>query len=136
MNAWKSIVIRSRYEDIRLVREDVQRELRDAGWVREATLPVLLALDESLVNAIEHGNSGDAKKQVTIRYRLERDRVVVEVADEGPGFLVGTVPPGDQLHPYADSGRGLFLIKNLMDEVAFNDRGNAIIFTKLRQAEA
>lgn len=129
---WAVIRIKSRMEEVPDAREGIHRALRAAGWNRESCLPVLLALDESLVNAVEHGNGGDARKSVTVRYRIESDRVTIEVADEGPGFPPGDIKPIDSLPPYADSGRGIFLIRSLMDEVSFNAEGNGILFAKSR----
>ncbi|MGH7658533.1 MAG: ATP-binding protein [Gemmatimonadales bacterium] len=124
----------------------------DIGWVEEAVdliarhclsgtsysrrmlfnLRVVLA--ESLANAIICGNGEDPDKWVDVRAELGRESIKLEVTDEGPGFDPGGIPdptvPGEL---DSSCGRGLFLIRCLVDDVRFNDRGNSICMT-LRRA--
>ncbi|MFQ5528894.1 MAG: ATP-binding protein [Gemmatimonadota bacterium] len=95
-----------------------------------ATLNLRVALGEVLANAILYGNAEDAGRFVHIDADLRPGTAVVTVTDEGPGFdpaavLDPTLPENrDRSH-----GRGLFLLRTLADEVAFNDRGNAVTLT-------
>src|SRR5512146_1254527 len=74
-----------------------------------------------------NGNRRDPAKRVRIEARLRPDRIVVRVTDEGGGFDPATVPdPTLPEYRMRGSGRGIFLIRNLMDAVEFNDRGNSI----------
>ena len=62
-----------------------------------------------------------------VRVAVESGTVSLEVRDEGSGFDPGDVPdPTDPARIDLPTGRGLFLIRQLADEVRFNDRGNAI----------
>ena len=74
-----------------------------------------------------YGNRCDPAKKVRIEVSLDPSRVVLDVIDQGPGFDPDAVPdptlPANLQRP---GGRGLFLIRKLMDEVQFNDRGNAV----------
>ena len=86
-----------------------------------------VALSEALANAIVYGNQLDPAKQVEIRVRVGDVGFAVHVRDEGAGFDPSTVP--DPTHPdriERPDGRGLFLIRQMVDQVSFNDRGNAI----------
>src|SRR5690348_6660449 len=56
------------------------------GYPDEDIFAVRLALDEALVNAVKHGNRSDPNKQVRVRYRITAERVLMVVADDGPGF--------------------------------------------------
>jgi serine/threonine-protein kinase RsbW len=91
-------------------------------------LEVGLAVQEALVNAVVHGCKNDSSKQV--RCRLQSDplgRIVITVTDPGPGFSPDLLSdPKRQENIYADHGRGVYLIRQLMDEVSFERRGNEI----------
>jgi serine/threonine-protein kinase RsbW len=86
-----------------------------------------VALSESLANAIICGNLEDASKWVEVRAELRPESILVQVTDEGDGFDPATVrdptSPEDLEEP---CGRGLFLIRSLVDEVRFNPKGNSI----------
>lgn len=93
-----------------------------------------VALSEALANAILRGNAEDATKQVAIRVELAATLIRIHVTDQGPGFDPRAVPeplgPDSILGP---GGRGLFLIRKLVDSVEFNDQGNSICMTLRRR---
>jgi serine/threonine-protein kinase RsbW len=87
-----------------------------------------LAVQEALANAVVHGCNGDPSK--TIRCRLDGDQqghIVIIVTDPGPGFkpeLLANPKQAENL--YGDHGRGVYLIRELMDEVQFAHGGAEI----------
>ncbi|MFZ0801877.1 MAG: ATP-binding protein [Terriglobales bacterium] len=91
-------------------------------------LEIDLAVQEALANAVVHGCKGDASK--TIRCRLNGDqqgRIVISVTDPGPGFRPEAVPDPKRAEGlYGDHGRGVYLIRQLMDEVQFERGGSEI----------
>jgi serine/threonine-protein kinase RsbW len=92
-----------------------------------------LALEEALVNALRHGNRGDPSRRVAVRWRVTPDCVLVEVEDEGEGFVATRVP--DALAPEnleRPCGRGLLLMRHYLDEVRYHGRGNRVTLGKRR----
>ena len=86
-----------------------------------------MALSEALSNAIVYGNGLDPSKSVDVRVELGDSGIAVHVCDEGDGFDPRTVPdPTLPERVDRPDGRGLFLIRQLVDDVSFNDRGNSI----------
>src|ERR1035438_1930206 len=89
---------------------------------------VALAVQEALANAVVHGCGNDPSKQV--RCRLKSDplgRIVIIVTDPGPGFSPdGIADPKRRENLHADHGRGVYLIRQLMDEVHFERDANEI----------
>ncbi len=89
-----------------------------------------VSLAEALANAIECGNGNDRTRRVEVELVLTPHRIRARVSDEGTGFEPSNSPdptrPDTLEHP---CGRGLFLIRNLTDEVEFNDQGNTIWMT-------
>ena len=108
--------------------EVVARHL-EAAFVDRHTIRFNLrvALAEAVANAILYGNCEDPDKGVGIRVLFGRNAVEMEVTDEGCGFDFRNVPDptlrANLMRPY---GRGLFLIRQLVDEVRFNEAGNSI----------
>lgn len=101
----------------------IERERR-ASRVR-TNLSVALA--EALANAMLYGNGADRSKRVRIELTITPKAIVTRVTDEGPGFDYEGVPdpttPDSLLKP---DGRGIFLMRKLLDEVSFNERGNSV----------
>jgi serine/threonine-protein kinase RsbW len=95
---------------------------RMAGLDEESLHWVSVAVRESVINAIKHGNCSDERKRVYIEFtplnEEQRPGIAIRVRDEGPGFDPETLP--DPLAPenvLKSSGRGIFLIRNFMDEM-------------------
>jgi serine/threonine-protein kinase RsbW len=111
-------------EAVDLVARHLDTSFADRRTVR---FNLRVALAEALANAIIYGNAEDASKRVGVRAQFGRNTAHVEVTDEGCGFDYRTLP--DPTVPFArmqPRGRGLFLIRELVDEVRFNALGNSI----------
>jgi len=92
-----------------------------------------VVLSEALSNAIVRGNREDRAKWVDVRAELDPDVIRLEVTDEGPGFDPNAVPEPIRPEQLDEAnGRGLFLIRKLVDAVEFNERGNSICMTLRR----
>lgn len=108
-----------------------QLEVRD--FPPRDVFGVRLALEEALVNAIKHGNGMDPLKSVRIRCTIDDQSVLVEIEDEGPGFIPEEVPdPTAEENLERPCGRGLMLMRSFMSRVEFNDRGNRVLLEKRR----
>ena len=96
---------------------------------------VELALLEALNNAVIHGNRMDGHKLVHVRCRCDPGRgISLVVNDQGRGFDPNTVPnPLSPENLSADHGRGIWLMKCLMDEVSFERGGTEV---RMRKAPA
>jgi serine/threonine-protein kinase RsbW len=97
---------------------------------RRISFNLRTALAEALGNAIRYGNSEDPDRIVRVYVELGRDFVRIHVDDDGHGFDRSGVPdptlPDNLEREY---GRGLFVIRHLVDDVAFNEKGNGICLT-------
>ncbi len=93
---------------------------------------VELALREALANAIVHGNKQDPEKNVIVRCFCQKDRgMLLVVEDEGPGFNPNQVPDPTQAECLLEThGRGLFLMKRLMDHVRISRSGRRVTLLK------
>ena len=98
-----------------------------AGLDEDSTHWVSVAVRESVINAIKHGNREDHAKHVTVEFtltpRATPDHFVVRVLDEGRGFDPEAIAnPLDPENVLKSSGRGIFFMRSFMDDVAIERR--------------
>lgn len=114
------------------VTDGVTQLLRKKGWPDDKAIEVELALQEALANAVRHGCGGDPTKRVQCYVTHDAaGEVVIVIRDPGTGFNVKGVPdPLEGDNVFKPSGRGIYLINRLMDEVHFADQGREIRMRK------
>lgn len=88
---------------------------------------IMIAVTESVNNAIRHGNSGQTGKNVFLSLNLYDNMVEFVVEDQGQGFDYQNLPdPTAPENLGKPGGRGIFLMKNLADEVKFKEEGRIV----------
>ena len=116
------------------IAEDIIRRMGRLGWPERDVFAVHLALSEGISNAIEHGNNNDPTKFVMVEATVERHYVRVRIVDEGKGFDATLLPDcTDSQHVSQPHGRGVHLMRKLMDKVSFHERGNDVRMEKHRK---
>ncbi|TNF27640.1 MAG: ATP-binding protein [Bacteroidetes bacterium] len=91
---------------------------------------ILIAVTEAVNNAINHGNRQNPEKKVHVDFIDRGDRLSFSVKDEGDGFDHDALPdPTDPENLEKISGRGVFLMKHLADEVEFSENGTRVEMT-------
>ena len=107
------------------------------GAVEGSEMDIEMALREALANAVIHGNHEDPHKRIYITCRCQMEgEVTITVRDEGDGFDRPVIPdPTDPDRRLLSNGRGIYLMRALMDEVSFEEHGNVVhMRKKLRTA--
>ena len=107
------------------------REVAACGYSKAACFAIKLAIEESLNNAIRHGNGHDSNKRVRVSCQIDPKRACIVVTDEGDGFCPDSVPdPTTDENLEKPHGRGNMLMRAYMDEVHFNKKGNEVRLVK------
>ena len=114
--------------------EEVARETDCPEGIRE-TLPSLLAivLTEGVVNAIKHAQNANPEGDLHIMINVSKKDLVVRIYDNGIGFDLDTVPiPSLTSNGLEEKGRGIFIIRSLMDTVKYirSDEANILEMRK------
>jgi serine/threonine-protein kinase RsbW len=111
---------------------DILRHARVTGCLADHQAELEIALREALANAVLHGNRSDAAKKVLVRaYCDPRKGFLIAVRDEGSGFDPAKVPDprgDDRLH--LTHGRGIFLMRELMDHIEHRKGGREVVLYK------
>src|SRR5260370_3871390 len=127
-----NLVIASDPAEARSLQERIEQQLLERQAHDHDVFSIRLALEEALINAMKHGNQMDRAKKVKISYRLLADRFEIAISDEGPGFDPNDVPDPTAIENLErPCGRGLMLMRHYMSEVRYNDRGNAVVMSKV-----
>ncbi len=115
---------------------EVERVVREVGFDDEEGDFLAIATTEAVSNAIVHGNRRNASKKVHIEFEKHDDRLIIVVADEGDGFNPQECEdPTDPKNISRRSGRGMYILKQLMDavDVQSSRQGTTIRLTKYRK---
>jgi serine/threonine-protein kinase RsbW len=112
--------------------EDIAKELDRFDGDRDVlAYHINLVLTEAMVNAIKHANANDPDKMVHVYINITDQDLLIRVFDDGQGFNINSIPPPD-FDQLEDRGRGIFIIKQLMDTVKYEkiNGGNMLEMTK------
>ena len=113
------------------VSKELISTLKEKEVSEEVIFDVHVGFEEALRNAMIHGNRSHPKKKVKIETEITDEWVMIIVEDEGNGFDLESLPDptvGENL--LKESGRGVYLIKHLMDEVRYEKNGSRVIMKK------
>lgn len=119
------------------VLDGLLQNLQECGAIRTEAdeVRMRLCLDEALVNAVMHGSKYDEKKSVRVRAFVDPLEWSVLVEDEGAGFREEDLPdPDAQENLLEESGRGVHLIRTMMDETSYWSGGRALLMSRKRPA--
>jgi serine/threonine-protein kinase RsbW len=105
----------------------MQRCRRCGENPKRLRLNLRVGLAEALANAMLYGNGKDPAKRVKMEVDFHDSAITARITDQGPGFNPMAVPdPTIPANLTRAEGRGIFLMRKLLDEVHFNDQGNSV----------
>ena len=128
----RELVLPNEPSRIAEIRSFVSGFLVDLRAPVEASSEILLAVGEAAANATRHGRRLEGRSEVRVRCAVEQSVVSITIADDGPGFDVARLERTELPDPFASGGRGLFLMRELMDEVKIetSDRGTTVLLRR------
>ena len=111
------VTLESRVKNVEVAEEISRGVSETAGFGPEAAFQIEMAVHETVINAIYHGNQQDPRKNVSLKFLIFEDGLEIHVRDEGMGFDPGSLPdPVAKENLLNVSGRGIFLVRKFMDE--------------------
>jgi len=127
--------VASRLEMLEMVQTALSRVAEVAGFDEDSTHYMSVAVRESVVNAMKHGNGMDESKRVAVAFILHPRHLEVRVQDQGTGFSPEDVP--DPLAPenlLKANGRGIFFMRSFMDDVSYSfPRGGGTVVRMVKR---
>ena len=128
------VVLESDLKNVEVAEEITRRVSSTAGFDEDDQHKIDMAVHESLINAIWHGNKNDPSKHVWLRFEIFSDRLEIRVRDQGNGYDPRGLPdPLSQENLLNVSGRGIFLIRTFMDDFRVESRtgeGTEVVLVK------
>jgi serine/threonine-protein kinase RsbW len=129
----KTIVIQSSGDLARKLCREIVGQINPNDFSQEEIFDIRLAIEEAIINAVEHGNRRDPLKHITVEYSIAPDTIEISITDEGCGFTPDAVPdPREDENIHNVTGRGIMLMRAYMDTVEYNERGNCVRMIKHR----
>ncbi len=126
----RTITIPSKLEQISLIEKTIDEITEKLTLTPDVYGKILIAAIEGVNNAIVHGNKLDDKKVVKVHIKICDTKVCITISDQGKGFDPNTIPdPTIPENIENISGRGVFLMKKLSDEIAFENNGTTVKMT-------
>jgi serine/threonine-protein kinase RsbW len=132
------VTLESDLKNVEVAEEISRRAAAGAGLGEDEQHRIEMAVHESMINAIWHGNKNDKSKSVWLHFATYRDRLEIRIRDQGNGFNPNLIPdPLKNENLLNVSGRGIFLIRTFMDEFRVeyvNGAGTEVTMVKYLRA--
>lgn len=131
-----SLRMKAILENVPRAIECVTEWARKAGFDEGALYKIQLAVDEACANVVDHAYTGVEPGDIEVSCRLDDQLLTIQVRDWGQGFDLGGVKDPDLEAPLEErslGGLGLFLVRQVMDEVQFTsdpEQGNELMMSK------
>ena len=123
----ENLKISSDTQNIRLVERVIDDVCEQYKVNEDRYGNILIAVTEAVNNAITHGNHSNPDKSVTIAYSINPNSITFSISDEGSGFDYKNLPdPTAPENLDKVNGRGIFLMKNLSDNIQFDENGKQV----------
>ncbi|HEY6904837.1 MAG TPA: ATP-binding protein [Candidatus Acidoferrales bacterium] len=117
------VMLDTRLESVDVAEHLVMRTAEEAGFSEDDVHKIGMAVREGVVNAYNYGNCQDGQKKIQLTVELDGGKLVVHVLDEGCGFDLKDIPdPLAEENLLRTSGRGIFLMRAFMDDLAVHRR--------------
>jgi len=133
-----NFVFPAKKEFIGGVSSHIQKALDNMGYERnmQSRMVIPFAVEEAMKNAIVHGCKENEVKKVKVSCKINNQKVIVTVEDEGDGFDTEGIPDPTAIEQVRnDSRRGILLLNCYMDEVTYSEKGNKVTLLKYRTAK-
>ncbi len=130
----REVKLESTLDSVDVAEEMVKHFAEEVGFSEDDVHQIGMAVRESVINAVVHGNCYSSQKTVSVGVQANGERLTIRVQDQGAGFDVDDVPdPLVDENLLRKSGRGLFLIRAFMDAVELHrlvPEGMEVVMTK------
>jgi serine/threonine-protein kinase RsbW len=133
----QTMQIDSKPESIHLIERLIDDLRAEYNIHEDAYGNILVAVTEAVNNAIQHGNKYNPNLKVHISYEIENDTISFVITDQGNGFDYYNLPdPTAPENLEKPTGRGVFLMKHLADQIIFSNNGSTVeLFFKTGHVE-
>ena len=135
-NTQYKLVIKSDLNELQRVERFTEKLANKINFSDDEKDSLAISITEIVSNAISHGNKLDKNKKVTITYYLSPQKITITVQDEGKGFNVDKV--ANPLAPenlLKESGRGIYIVRALLDEVEFETNSTGTLVRMVKTAK-
>ncbi|NQV51534.1 MAG: ATP-binding protein [Flavobacteriales bacterium] len=130
MNTRIAIRINAQLEDLTKVEAIIDGLHEEGKLPEEAYGNILVVATEATLNAINHGSKSDSSKQIDFLLIIEGRTMTLEVSDSGKGFDFENLPdPTDPANLEKVNGRGIYIMRNLSDDLEFLNAGATVKVT-------
>lgn len=133
VNSTETLIIKSDVNELAKVATITEEICIRFGLIEDEIDDISIAVTEAVNNAIKHGNKEDSTKSIKIVFEVETDRIKIRIKDEGKGFQLEEVKDPRKIENLLkDDGRGILIMKALMDEVKVlsGNEGNVLQLVK------
>lgn len=123
----EKLKVPSELSSLSIVESLIDRVCGTLGVNEDAYGNILIAVTEAVNNAVIHGNHFNVEKDIEVEVFDQDERLCFSIRDRGMGFDYDNLPdPTGPENIEKESGRGIFLMRNLADELVFDDGGRLV----------
>lgn len=126
--------IKTTFKSVNLFINHLSNKLDELSLNNRDCMYIKLCVIEALANAILWGNKQDPAKIIYLQYTIEQNYFSISIEDVGPGFDVSKLDTSlNHTDPLRESGRGILFMRNFMDNVVYNKKGNKVTLELIRK---